>query len=102
MQHDNHLGRAPCTFHCTMDDRPRGPNGDDADARGEHKYGTRRSAPRKITAEDVAQQRQPGHYVAGAEGTQDVAEPTNEQPKPTDSPPGLSGASRRCAFDRLQ
>lgn len=64
-----------------MENKHRGQDRDDADVRGEHKYGTGRSAPRKITAEDVAQQRQPGHYVAGAEGTQDVTEPVNEQPE---------------------
>lgn len=60
---------------------------DDAHARGEHVYGVDRSG-RKVPAESDESVRQPGHYVAGADGTQDIAgadksegvpEPTKEQ-----------------------
>jgi hypothetical protein len=67
---------------------------DDADVRGEHVYGIDRSG-RKIPAESEKLVRQPGHYVAGADGTQDVAgadktqdvpDPQREQPPSHPSP----------------
>lgn len=45
---------------------------DDADARGEHVYGSNRPG-REFAAESEELVRRPGHYVAGANGTQDIA-----------------------------
>jgi hypothetical protein len=56
---------------------------DDADATGEHVYGIDRSG-RKVPAESEESVRQPGHYVAGADGTEDVAgaEKARDVPEP--------------------
>jgi hypothetical protein len=45
---------------------------DDADARGEHVYGSNRPR-RALAVESEELVRRPGHYVAGANGTQDIA-----------------------------
>jgi hypothetical protein len=44
----------------------------DADVRGEHDYAAPRVGTAEPPAEGVLRHRRPGHYVAGAEGTQDV------------------------------
>jgi hypothetical protein len=76
---------------------------DDADARGEHVYGAQRTG-RRIPAAASRFVRQPGHYAAGANGTQDVPEPherdrdrgddevpelppTEPEPVPVEEPP---------------
>jgi hypothetical protein len=57
-----------------MDERHRrllGESGsDDRDARGEHEY--RKPGRRKTPEPADALEREPGHYAAGADGTQDV------------------------------
>ena len=62
-----------------------GPSGgDDADARGEHHYpGDRRKEDRLLQRgnRDAAVQRT--HYTAGADGTQEIAQP--EEARPTDN-----------------
>lgn len=68
-----------------------GDSRDDADARGEHVYGAER-AGRKVPADPPELVRQPGHYAAGADGTQDVREPIRERPI---SRPSSSSHSRR-------
>jgi hypothetical protein len=54
----------------------------DADARGEHDY-TERPQPPETAPEGAVPLRRPGHYVAGAEGTQDVTG-TGEPERPPD------------------
>jgi hypothetical protein len=51
---------------------------DDADVRGEHDYSPPAGETPQPTTDEILQQRQPGRYVAGADGTQHVAQP--EQP----------------------
>jgi hypothetical protein len=67
---------------------------DDADARGEHVYGLDRSG-RKVPAESQESVRQPGHYAAGADGTQDVAgaDKTESGAEPKDEQSALQPSS---------
>ena len=59
---------------------------DDADVRGEHEYEAKRTGSSKPTPDEPVQQRRPGHYVAGADGMQDVREQTDEEGR--DAPDG--------------
>lgn len=63
-----------------MDERRRHPVGeasDDADARGEHRYPDEVPPPRRDGTDqaEAALTREPGQYVAGADGTQQIAAP---------------------------
>ena len=58
-----------------VDERRRrrlGPDADDADARGEHRYPGDREAGGAAEAADEALTREPDQYVAGADGTQPI------------------------------
>ena len=68
---------------------------DDADARGEQVYGLDRSG-RKAPAESDESVRQPGHYKAGADGTQDivVADASKDEPEPKEPQPASDPSSR--------
>ena len=72
-----------------MDERHRrllGESGsDDADARGEHEYG--RPERQKAPEPADALEREPGHYVAGADGTQDVPAAEEHEPEEVPSTP---------------
>lgn len=80
-----------------MDERHRrllGETGsDDADARGEHKYGKpeRQKAPGPADALG----REPGHYAAGADGTQDVPAAEDDAPGEHDGKEGAPPPERR-------
>jgi hypothetical protein len=50
----------------------------DADVRGEHDHAPQRAVPQESPIAEQLRRRQDGHYVAGSEGTQDVAAPSAE------------------------
>lgn len=62
-------------------------NRDDADARGEHQYPDDATRPKRQVAKPF--ERDPEHYAAGANGTQQVtATPSSSKSLSTDARPG--------------
>lgn len=59
------------------------PTRDDADVRGEHRY-TSEQTPSHPPDEVGPLTRRPGHYAAGAHGTQDVGSTIDDERKPGD------------------